>query len=112
MAKSDDNSSNADGDFSHREIGARLKAIRTTLTDLSIKDYAALLKVGGTRYTNWETGHRRLPPEEAIKLCERWGVTLDFIYRGIDTALPHSLAIALSSMPLDRANNKSNDNPD
>jgi len=35
-----------------------------------------------TQFNNWEKGARRIPLEHAETLCERYGLTLDFIYRG------------------------------
>lgn len=96
--------------FPHWRIGYRLEALRET-TGLSKKDYAALLGVNYTRYINWESGHRRLLPDEAIVFCEKFGVTLDFIYRGIEAQLPHSLMMALSSSPRVTATKASNEAP-
>jgi len=35
-----------------------------------------------SQYANWDNGQRRIPIEAATVLCERYGVTLDWIYRG------------------------------
>lgn len=97
--------------FPHHAIGARLKALRKT-TGMRAKEYTDLLDIKYTRYINWESGHRRLLPDEAEVFCEKFGVTLDFIYRGIEAQLPHSLMIALSSKPLDKDTNTSSDTDD
>lgn len=92
--------------FPHHAIGARLKALRET-TNMNAKQYTDFLDIKYTRYINWESGHRRLLPDEAVVFCEKFGVTLDFIYRGIEAQLPHNLMIALSSRPLDKETNTS-----
>lgn len=97
--------------FPHWRIGRRLAALRHT-TDMNAKDFADHMGINYTRYINWETGHRRLLPDDAIQFCERFGVTLDFIYRGIEAQLPHSLMIELSSMLRDKATRTSSDKPD
>jgi transcriptional regulator with XRE-family HTH domain len=66
----------------HAEIGARLKAIRAGFSDLNQKEWAGRHGFSETQYNNWETGTRRIPVESAEKLCNIYGLTLDFIYRG------------------------------
>ncbi|WP_146589934.1 helix-turn-helix domain-containing protein [Puniceibacterium confluentis] len=97
--------------FPFRSIGARIKAVRET-TAMSATDFAAVCGFNYTRYINWETGHRRIMPDEATVLCEKFGLTLDFIYRGIEAQLPQSLLIALSSSPRQSAAKISKEIPD
>lgn len=66
----------------YAEIGARLAAIRRGFSDLNQKEWAAKHGFPTTRWNNWETGTRRIPVEEAERLCNRYGLTLDAIYRG------------------------------
>lgn len=73
------------------DIGERLSALRRGLSDLNQKDWAAKHGFPQTRYNNWETGNRRIPVEEAERLCAIYGLTLDFIYRGRRDGLPDSL---------------------
>lgn len=97
--------------YPYWRIGQRLTAIRQT-TGMSKTDFAAVNGYNYTRYINWESGHRRMLPDDAEILCNKFGVTLDFIYRGIEAQLPHSLVIAMSSKPLDSATSKSSDKPE
>lgn len=97
--------------YPYWKIGRRLQALRET-TGMSKKDFAAFCGYNYTRYINWESGHRRMLPDEAEVLCIKFGVTLDFIYRGIEAQLPQSLVIALSSKPRDSAINISKEMPD
>lgn len=74
------------------EIGERLRHIREHFSDLTQKEWAERHGFNPTQYNNWEKGVRRIPVEAAEKLCELYGLTLDFIYRGrrdglADTAL-------------------------
>lgn len=64
------------------EIGARLKALREGLSDLSQKDWAEKHGFNGTQYNNWEKGVRRITVDAAEVLCDAYGLTLDAIYRG------------------------------
>lgn len=97
--------------YPHVEVGRRLEAIRNS-TGLNIKDYVALMDIPYTRYINWETGARRLKPEDAERFCDRFSLSMDFIYRGKLDALPENVLKALSSMPRDRAHKRSKDSPE
>lgn len=69
-------------DPEYPEIAARLIALRRGLSDLSQKGWAEKHGFNQTQYNNWEKGTRRIPVDEAEKLCQLYGLTLDFIYRG------------------------------
>jgi len=97
--------------YPYWRIGQRLAALRET-TGMTKTDYAAFCGFNYTRYINWESGHRRMLPDDAEVLCVKLGVTLDFIYRGIEAQLPQSLMIAMSSNPRVNATNKSSETPD
>lgn len=66
----------------YRQIGARLAMIRTHFSDLNQGEWAQKHNFGTTQYNNWENGVRRIPLEKAERLCELYGITLDFLYRG------------------------------
>lgn len=48
-----------------------------------------------TAWNNWELGNRRISVEEAEKLCQRYGLTLDWIYLGRRDGLSASAAKVL-----------------
>ena len=64
------------------EIADRLRRIREGFGGETRRAWAARQKFNETQYNNWEAGIRRIPVEAAERLCERYGLTLDFIYRG------------------------------
>jgi len=64
------------------EIGQRLEAIREAFSDLNQKEWADRHGFGTSTYNNWVKGIRRIPVESAEKLCDLYGLDLDFIYRG------------------------------
>lgn len=65
------------------EIGARLKRLREAFRpDLNLKEWAELHGINRTQYNNWEKGVRRITVDEAQKLCDLYGLDLDWIYRG------------------------------
>jgi transcriptional regulator with XRE-family HTH domain len=81
--------------FEHHEIGQRLVRIRRAFSDLNQKDWALKNRFNLAQYNNWERGFRRIPVEAAIELCARYGVTLDFVYRGRSDGLPENLRKSL-----------------
>lgn len=97
--------------YPYWRIGQRLQSLRET-TGMSKTDFAAFCRFNYTRYINWESGHRRMLPDDAEVLCVKFGVTLDFIYRGIEAQLPQSLVIALSSNPRVKATKTSKETPE
>jgi len=66
----------------YSEIGTRLGKIREGFSDLSQKEWAQMNNFSHTQYNNWEKGTRRISVDAAEVLVERYGLTLDFIYRG------------------------------
>lgn len=65
------------------EIGDRLKRLRMADDpEASQKAWAEKNGFNATQYNNWEKGARRIPVDSAEVLCDRYGLTLDFVYRG------------------------------
>ncbi len=73
------------------EIGQRLARIRTGLSDLSQKAWAEKHGFNPTQYNNWEKGVRRIPVEAVDRLCDTYGLTMDFVYRGRRDGLADSI---------------------
>jgi DNA-binding XRE family transcriptional regulator len=73
------------------DVGARLIALRKSQSDLNQKDWAGKHGFSQTQYNNWENGTRRIPVDDAERLCQLYGVSLDFIYRGRRDGLPESV---------------------
>ena len=64
------------------EIGQRLEAIRVAFSTLNKGAWATSNGFNDTQYYNWISGDRRIPVEAAERLCDRYELNLDFIYRG------------------------------
>lgn len=63
------------------KIGARIKAIRST-TGMNQARFCERHAFNPQLYNHWESGYRRITVQNAETLCDAYGVTLDFIYRG------------------------------
>ena len=97
----------------YTSIGNRLKAVRLAFfPDTTISRYADLMGFNYTRYLNWESGLNRPQPDEAVIFCDKFGITLDFIYLGREFALSQSALMVLSGIPAHKNQSISNDNPD
>jgi transcriptional regulator with XRE-family HTH domain len=53
----------------------------------------AEINVQSNTYSQWESGARLLDVFAAIRMAERFGLTLDWLFRGDASALPHGIAI-------------------
>lgn len=81
----------------YADIGKRLTAIRTAESKLNQKDWALKHGFSQTQYNNWEKGTRRIPVDEAQRLCNLYSLSLDFIYRGRLNGLPENIRNVVSS---------------
>lgn len=77
------------------DIGQRLKMLRDGFSDDTQRAWANRHGFSPTQYNNWENGTRRIPIECAVRLCEVYGVTLDFVYRGRRDGLSENAAKAV-----------------
>jgi transcriptional regulator with XRE-family HTH domain len=93
------------------EIAHRLRAVRS-FYGLSSIEYAQQADVNPKSYSQWESGDHRISVDGAIRLRERYGISLDFIYLGSIDTLPAKIANAVSSSPLLKASNTSTVKPD
>lgn len=85
------------GEPEYRAIGARLAALRGAYSDLTQKDWAERHGFEPTQWNNWEKGVRRITVDAAQKLSDRYGLTLDWVYRGRFDGLSESARNTLSS---------------
>ncbi len=84
----------APGAAAERAVGQRLVASRLAL-GLKAVDICKTINVQQNTYSQWESGDRLIGPSDSIRLCDRFGLTLDWIYQGDMAGLPHSLATKL-----------------
>lgn len=82
-------------------LGGRLRAARLFL-NLTQDDFAASAGVKSNTYNQWETNKRKPEMEALIPLCEKWDLSLDYLFRGKLTLLSPQMRKAFSTSPLDR----------
>lgn len=93
------------------DIADRLRWHRESVA-MTQEQYAETIDVKRARYSLWETGDHRLSLDGALALRKRWGLSLDFMYEGIDDALPMTLRNAWRDRPRVNSSKKSIENPD
>lgn len=84
-------------DLRAEAIGGRLRRARLAL-DLSQIELCRLCGFAPNAYNQWERGKRRPNLEDAARLCDALGVTLDYIFMGVTDGLPVRLARHLETL--------------
>jgi DNA-binding transcriptional regulator YiaG len=84
------------------DIAERLKWHRS-LVGLKQDDYAATIGTKRSALSLWEAGTHRLSLDGALALRNKYGLSLDFMYEGIDDALPMTLRNAWIERPAVKA---------
>ena len=82
---------------SKRSIGERLELVRNILGK-SQDAFATAAGIARNTYSQYKTGTNTPNLDEAHKLCDRWGLTLDWIYRGDTRGLSPDLSAAIEAM--------------
>lgn len=80
------------------DIAERLRWHREIM-GMTQQEYADKLGVKRAALNNWENGSYRLSLDGALALRKTYGLSLDFMYEGIDDALPMTLRRAWLSRP-------------
>ena len=78
-------------------MGRRLRQVRKFLA-LNQADFGNLIDVGQNTLSSWESGERMIQPKALIKLNKLHRVSLDWIYLGDPSGLPHRLAHAIMGL--------------
>lgn len=80
-----------------RTVPAIAHRLRMTREALGLNQTELCERAGVKRntYNQWEQGKGRPQIDEAQKLCDAFNITLDWIYRGDPSGLPHKVALPL-----------------
>lgn len=79
---------------SNKSLASRLKLTREAL-GLKPADICKVLKEGANAWSQYESGERRITLRVAIKFCDAYGLTLDWIFRADPSRLPHEIRVKL-----------------
>lgn len=75
-------------------VADRLKATREA-TGLSAAELCKRLDIKANRWSQYENGERLVTLPVAVALCDEFGLSLDWIYRGNPSQLPHDLRLKI-----------------
>lgn len=73
-----------------KTIGKRL-VVTVEALDMKPAELCRQIGVAPNRWSQYARGDRRITLDVAVKLCERYGLTLDWLYRGDASSLPQRL---------------------
>lgn len=76
-------------------VGRRLNQLRRAKLFETKRGFAKELGWDEDRYDKWEVGKALIPPEEALKLKKRFGITADWLYYGEEVTLSGTLQAEL-----------------
>jgi hypothetical protein len=74
------------------EIALRLRQLRLAMGFPQKRAWCAFIGGHEPLWNMFESGSRRITLDEALRVCDRTGASLDWIYRGLEYALPVHLA--------------------
>lgn len=75
-------------------IATRLISLRLAI-GLNQRQFAKRARIGPNTWNNYETGDNRISLDQAFKLTDAYGVSLDWIYQGDAKAMPHDLMLKI-----------------
>ncbi len=78
------------GDIAH-DCARRLRQTRAALGIVDQQEFGMAAGLEQSLYNRFETGKRLLTLQCALKLCEHYSLTLDWLYRGDPSGLPYKL---------------------
>lgn len=83
--------------FRPADVARRLTLAREAL-GLKKSEMADSVGIDRSSYTKIENGDKVLNADMAFAIAERWGVSMDYLYRGRLTDLPASIASKLRNL--------------
>lgn len=73
------------------DVARRLLRARRALGIEDQNEFGEAAGLSQSLYNKFELGRRLLTLQAAMKLCHRYGLTLDYLYRGDPSGLPYKL---------------------
>jgi transcriptional regulator with XRE-family HTH domain len=92
-------------------IARRMQLLRMT-TGLSISEFARETGIARTMWHNIESGFSRISVDAAMKLCDKYTLTLDWVFRGDDRYLTKDLTKRLEDAEASLDESETDDDSD
>lgn len=87
---------------SAKSLARRLKITREAI-GLQPAEICRRIKIGASAWSMFENGDRRITLNVANKLCDEFGLSLDWIYRNNPAQLPHELRMKMQQIAQTKA---------
>ena len=86
-------------------IAVRLNNLREALGFKQARTFCQFVRITDQAWNHYSSGRRRISLDEAMKIVTKTGVSLDWIYRGLEHTLPVHIAekLRLIGVPTGRA---------
>lgn len=84
-----------------RRIGLRLEAIRLATGYRTKTKFAETIGLSPQGYNSYASGSERIGVDAAIRVSNRFGASLDYIYRGLHVGLVGDLFVKIRDTGLD-----------
>lgn len=85
-----------DKEILKKDIGLRIKEIRVNKMHMSKSEFASLIEMKNQYLGMLENGQRGLTIEKAIDICNKTGVTCDYLLRGMESSIKETAQEILS----------------
>lgn len=85
---------------SAQDIGKRIRQAREAL-GMTQEEFAAAVGTRQGTVGGWETGERPPGLKAGHRICDAYGLTLDYIFRGDRSAISQALLSKLMKLPRD-----------
>lgn len=79
-------------------VAIRLRAVKKAFGIPNFREFGEICEVTESVVQNWMIGSASPRYPEMIKLCERTGLTLDWIYRGAANGMDGKMAVTLGKI--------------
>jgi transcriptional regulator with XRE-family HTH domain len=86
-----------------KEIVGQRVDIWLEATDRTAAEVCDELGIGEPKFSQWRNGRHMLSLDIAVALCTNYGLTLDWLYRGIPVNLPYELRLQINDVAKRRA---------
>lgn len=81
-------------DFNMKQVAQRVEGLRRAV-NMDKGEFADSIEIDRSSYSKIIAGDKPLKADMAFRIAEKWGVSMDYLYRGLVKDLPADLAAKL-----------------
>lgn len=80
-----------------KDLGKRLRWAREIIADNQVHMCGLMGGIETSTWNRWERGHRYPDPVAMVRLCDHFGLTMDYLYRGDLRGVREDVAFRLAA---------------